>query len=140
MISHYYLLSSFRILHSQKTEKKVVIIVDEYDTPIIHTYKNIELAGRIRDTLSTFYSVIKNRDDKVRFFFITGITKFSNLSIFSQMNNLTDLTFDPKFASAFGYTEEELEENFREYIDEYMFRLDREYDKREDFISAIRDY
>ena len=56
------------------------------------------------------------------------------------MNNLTDLTFDPKFASAFGYTEEELEENFREYIDEYMFRLDREYDKREDFISAIRDY
>ena len=76
----------------------------------------------------------------MRFFFITGITKFSNLSIFSQMNNLTDLTFDERYAAAFGYTEKELEENFREYIDEYMFRLDREYDKREDFISAIRDY
>lgn len=123
-----------------QVEQKVVIIVDEYDTPIIHTYKNIKLADRIRDTLSTFYSVIKNRDEKVRFFFITGITKFSNLSIFSQMNNLTDLTFEPKFAAAFGYTEKEMEENFSEYIDAYMNRKDREYEKREDFIGAVRAY
>ena len=121
-------------------EKKAVIIVDEYDTPIIHTYKKIELADRIRETLSTFYSVIKNTDDKVRFFFITGITKFSNMSIFSQMNNLTDLTFNPKYAAAFGYTEKELEDNFSEYIDLYMSKSDREYEKREDFISAVRDY
>ena len=121
-------------------DKESVIIVDEYDTPIIHTYKDIELADKIRDTLSSFYSVIKNRDDKVRFFFITGITKFSNLSIFSQMNNLTDLTFDERYAAAFGYTEKELEENFSEYIDAYMTRSDREYEKREDFISAIRAY
>ena len=123
-----------------KASKKTVIIVDEYDTPIIHTYKDLEKADRIRDTLSTFYSVIKNRDDKVRFFFITGITKFSNMSIFSQMNNLTDLTFDKDYASAFGYTEEELESNFAEYIDEYMKRGDREYETREEFFSAIRDY
>ena len=123
-----------------KVEKKTVIIIDEYDTPIIHTYKNLELADKIRDTLSTFYSVIKNRDDKVRFFFITGITKFSNMSIFSQMNNLTDLTFSPNYAAAFGYTEKELEANFSEYIDEYMSRSDREYEKREDFVSAIREY
>ena len=123
-----------------QVEQKVVIIVDEYDTPIIHTYKNIEKADRIRDTLSTFYSVIKNRDDKVRFFFITGITKFSNMSIFSQMNNLTDLTFDPAYAAAFGYTEKEMEKNFSEHIDAYMNRSDREYEKREGFISAIRNY
>ncbi len=124
----------------RELDGNAVIIVDEYDTPIIHTYKDIELADKIRDTLSSFYSVIKNRDDKVRFFFITGITKFSNLSIFSQMNNLTDLTFDERYAAAFGYTEKELEENFSEYIDAYMTRSDREYDKREDFISAIRAY
>lgn len=124
----------------RKNKGKYVIIVDEYDTPIIHTYKNIELADRIRETLSTFYSVIKNTDDKIRFFFIAGITKFSNMSIFSQMNNLTDLTFDKRFATAFGYTEKELEENFSDYIDLYMSRSDREYERREDFIDAIRNY
>ncbi len=123
-----------------EVNKKLVIIIDEYDTPIIHTYKNIELVNEIRDCLSSFYSIIKNSDDKVRFFFLTGITKFSNMSIFSQMNNLTDLTFDKNYASAFGYTEEELESNFSEYIDEYMKRDDREYETREEFLSAIRDY
>ncbi len=124
----------------RKLEKKAVIIADEYDSPIIDTYKNIKLADEIRDTLSAFYSVIKNKNEKIRFFFLTGITKFSNMSIFSKMNNLIDLTFDKKYASAFGYTEEELEQNFSEYIDEYMKRDDREYETREEFISAIRDY
>ncbi len=124
----------------KKVRGDAVIIVDEYDTPIIHTYKNIEFADSVRETLSSFYSVIKNRNEKVRFFFLTGITKFSNMSIFSQMNNLIDLTFDPGYASAFGYTEEELESNFSEYIDGYMKRDDREYETREDFIAAIRDY
>ncbi len=123
-----------------EVDKKIVIIVDEYDTPIIHTYKNKDLADKIRDCLSSFYSVIKNTNEKIRFFFLTGITKFSNLSIFSQMNNLTDLTFNPNYASAFGYTEEELLSNFSEYIDEYMSREDKDYETREDFISAIRDY
>ena len=119
---------------------KAVIIVDEYDTPIIHTYTNIELADRIRETLSAFYTVIKNNDDKVRFFFITGITKFSNMSIFSQMNNLNDLTFDKDYATAFGYTENEIETYFSEYIDQYMRCSDREYETREDFLSAVRKY
>ena len=123
-----------------KLKKTAVIIVDEYDYPIIHTYKNLELADKIRDTLSSFYTVIKNTGEKVRFFFITGITKFSNMSIFSQMNNLTDLTFNKDFATAFGYTEEELESNFSEYIDAYMNRPNREYENREDFIEAIRNY
>ena len=123
-----------------KLKKTAVIIVDEYDYTIIHTYKNLELADKIRDTLSSFYTVIKNTGEKVRFFFITGITKFSNMSIFSQMNNLTDLTFNKDFATAFGYTEEELESNFSEYIDAYMNKPNREYENREDFIEAIRNY
>ncbi len=123
-----------------KADKKTVIIVDEYDTPIIHTYKDIKKADRIRETLSTFYSVIKNNDDKVRFFFLTGITKFSNMSIFSQMNNLTDLTFDRNFASAFGYTDTELVDNFSGYIDTYLMSEERKHEKREDFLSAVRAY
>ena len=119
---------------------KVVIIVDEYDYPILHSYKDIDLADKIRDKFSSFYTIIKNTSEKIRFFFITGITKFSNMSIFSQMNNLTDLTFNEDYASVLGYTQEELESNFSEYIDEYMARDDREYEKREDFLDAIREY
>lgn len=124
----------------KKAGKKVVIIVDEYDSPIIDSYMDKKKADRIRDTLSTFYTVIKNNDDKVRFFFITGITKFSNMSIFSKMNNLTDLSLDEDYAAAFGYTQKELEDNFSEYIDAYMERNDREYEIREDFLEAVRDY
>ena len=124
----------------QKSGRMVAIIVDEYDSPIIDSYLDKEKCDRIRDTLSMFYTVIKNNVDKVRFFFITGITKFSNMSIFSKMNNLSDLTFDKNYAAAFGYTQEELEAYFSPYIDEYMKREDREYETREDFLEAVRDY
>lgn len=130
------MLSSFL----DQTEKKAVIIVDEYDSPLIDTYLDREKSDKIRDTLSTFYTVIKNNDDKVRFFFITGITKFSNMSIFSRMNNLTDLSMDEDYAAAFGYTQEELESNFSDYIDAYMMRTDREYETRSDFLDAVKDY
>lgn len=120
--------------------KKVVIIIDEYDSPIIDSYMDKEKCDKIRDTLSTFYTVIKNNNDKVRFFFLTGITKFSNMSIFSKMNNLTDLSLDEDYATAFGYTQEELEYYFSDHIDEYMKREDREYEEREDFLEAVKDY
>ena len=130
------MLSSFL----EQTEKRVVIIVDEYDSPIIDSYMDKEKSDRIRDTLSTFYTVIKNNDEKVRFFFLTGITKFSNMSIFSKMNNLTDLTMNEDYAATFGYTQEELETYFSDYIDEYMSRSDREYETRKEFLEAVRDY
>ncbi len=76
----------------------------------------------------------------MRFFFITGITKFSNMSIFSKMNNLTDLSMNDDYAAAFGYTQEELEDYFSDYIDEYMEREDREYETREEFLEAVRNY
>ncbi len=130
------MLSSFL----DQIEMKAVIIIDEYDSPIIDSYLDKEKCDRIRNTLSTFYTVIKNNDDKVRFFFITGITKFSNMSIFSKMNNLTDLSMNDDYAAAFGYTQEELEAYFSAYIDEYMNRDDREYETREEFLEAVRDY
>ncbi len=132
--------SSMLLEFLRKTKKEAVIIIDEHDAPIRRTYKNVELRESIRETLSFFYNVIKNTDEKIRFFFMTGVTKYTCMTIFSGFNNVTDITFDPDYASEFGYTEEELESNFSEYIDEYMKRKDREYETREEFLSAVRVY
>lgn len=123
-----------------KADKRPVIIIDEFDAPIIHTIDDRNLCERIRQTFSAFYSVIKNRNEDVRFLFITGVTKLSNLSIFSAMNNLRDISMDPGYAGMYGYTEEELEANFSEYIDAYIERDDREYATRDEFLEAVRDY
>ena len=119
-------------------DKNVVIIVDDYDAPIIHTYEDTEKADKIKDTISTFYSVIKNTGEKIRFVFITGVVRLT--SVLYAINNITDITFDENYTAAFGYTEEELLSSFSSYIDEYMERDDREYETREDFLDAIREY
>ena len=124
----------------EQSESKVVIIIDEYDTPIIHASKDSEKLKRIDDSLGSFCSVIKNTDEKVRFLFITGITMRSDRFFLREMNNLTDITFDRDYASAFGYTEKEVEANFSEYIDAYLMSEEREYKTKEEFLSAVRDY
>ena len=96
--------------------KKVVILIDEYDKPIIDNIENPAEAIRSRDTLKGFYGVIKAMDQYLRFVFITGISKFSRVGIFSDMNNLADLTMVPRFATALGLTDEELRHNFAEHI------------------------
>ena len=123
-----------------KLEKKAVILVDEYDYPFLHTYRDRELSNSICNTLNSFYSVIKSCSGKIRFFYVTGITGFSSLSTLSEMNGMTDLSMDEDYAAMFGYTEKELESYFGDYIDEYMSREDREYTEREEFIEAVRNY
>ena len=117
---------------------KVVIIIDEYDYPLVHTAGDTNLYERIKNTFSTFYSVIKNTDEKIRFVFITGVVRLT--SVLYAINNITDITLDENYAVAFGYTEDELLSNFSSYIDEYMARDDREYETRENFLDAIREY
>ena len=123
----------------KKTGKPVVIIIDEYDRPFTSKENgSSEFFTSVRSVLNDFYSVIKNQSRYVRFFFITGVVKLANLSIFSAMNNLTDLSMLPEFASAFGYTEGELEEYFGEGIDEYV---EAHPDvKRNDFKARIKAY
>ncbi len=99
-------------------EQRVVILIDEYDKPILDNINNIEEAKAIRDTLKRFYGAIKSLDAHHRFVFITGISKFSRVGIFSDMNNLNDITMSPHFATALGITEDELEQNFQEHIAE----------------------
>jgi len=103
----------------RKTGKRVVVLIDEYDNPIISSLKNIEIANKNRDVLSNFYQVLKSCDEYLKFIFLTGVTKFSKTSIFSGLNNLTDITLDSNFSTICGYSQEELEECFKEYINKF---------------------
>lgn len=100
----------------QSEQKQVVILVDEYDYPIIDNIENGAEAERIRDVLKGFYTVVKALDSHVRFLFLTGVTKFSRVGIFSGLNNLTDLSLDARFAALPGITRAEIATNLSEYI------------------------
>lgn len=101
----------------QKTGEKIAILIDEYDNPLTSTL-SVKEGKEIRECVSELYGYLKPCAEMIHFLFITGITRFSNQSIFSKLNNLRDLTFDPDFSTAFGYTQHELEECFREGIEE----------------------
>ena len=98
-------------LHRQ-TGQRVAVLVDEYDKPILDTLERPEVARANRDYLRGLYGVIKDSDAHVRFAFLTGITKFSKVNLFSQLNNLTDLTLDPVYSSICGYSEGDLDAVF----------------------------
>ena len=120
---------------------EMVIIIDEYDDPLITvTLRNKPFLDDIREAFNSFYKTIKKNAGKVRFFFMTGVVKLSNLSIFSAMNNLVDLSMDKEFAGAFGYTDEELDEYFGEGIDEYLEANPGVYESREEFREKIKSY
>lgn len=98
-----------------KQAGKVILLIDEYDKPIID-YLGTQTAEQHRSELKKLYSVIKESDPHIEFMMITGISKFSKVSIFSELNNLTDITFHKRYARLTGITQEELEENFKEEI------------------------
>jgi hypothetical protein len=101
----------------KKGGERVVILVDEYDKPLIDNLSKEEIYPEVKRTLHDFYQVIKASDEHVRFVFLTGVSQFSGLSIFSGLNNLNNITMNAKYASICGYTQEELEINFKEYIE-----------------------
>jgi len=104
------------LIEKLSAKNKVVVLIDEYDKPILGNIKNVEECEKIRDVLKAFYSVIKSSDPYLRFVLLTGVSKFSKVSVFSDLNNLKDLTMDAAFDSLCGYTQEELESNFPEAI------------------------
>ena len=125
----------------EQIDGRAAIIIDEFDAPITSALSvGAEHAGMISAVLSDLFSVIKNCSEHIRFFFITGVTKLANISIFSSLNNLTDLSMDPHFADAFGYTEAELLEYFGEAIDEHFSEHCDEYGTKEHFIDLIREH
>ena len=101
----------------QQSGKQVVILVDEYDKPLLQTMGvNEALNEHYRNTLKAFYSVIKTCDEYIRFAFLTGVTKFSKISIFSDLNNLKDISLHESYAGICGMTQKELEVNFQPEI------------------------
>lgn len=95
-----------------KYQTKVVILIDEYDKPILDNLENDDIALQMRDGLRDFYSVIKAQDANIRFAMLTGVSKFSKINLFSGLNNLLDVTLDEKFSAICGYTQNELEDVF----------------------------
>ncbi|MFA5480050.1 MAG: AAA family ATPase, partial [Candidatus Muiribacteriota bacterium] len=100
----------------KKFNKRVVILVDEYDKPILDNIENKVVAREIRDELKGFYSVIKDADEYLKFVFLTGVSKFSKVNLFSGLNNLNDITINQNYATICGYTQSELEKNFKEHL------------------------
>ena len=96
----------------QRTGKQVVILIDEYDKPLMDALHLPELYETYRGILQAFYSVIKNCDAYLRFVFLTGVSRFGKLTIFSGLNSLMDITMDDRYAGICGITEEELLQNF----------------------------
>ena len=101
---------------SAGSSQKVVILIDEYDKPILDNINRRDYAVAIRDYLRGFYEVFKGLDEHIRFFFMTGVSKFSRVSLFSGLNNLKDLSLYPEFGSLLGYTELEILESFSDYL------------------------
>ena len=109
------------------TESEVVLLVDEYDAPLTAVLNDSNEFEDRRKVLSNFYLTVKSCDGKFRFIFITGVTYYSHTSIFSAFNNLKDLTLDLRYGALLGYTSEELELYFGEYIDNAVEVLNKKY-------------
>ena len=108
-------------------ERAVVLLVDEYDAPLTAVLNDSNEFEDRRKILSNFYMTVKSFQVKFRFIFITGVTYYSHTSIFSAFNHLTDLTLDSEYGALLGYTSEELEKYFSEYIDNAVETLNRKF-------------
>jgi Predicted AAA-ATPase/PD-(D/E)XK nuclease superfamily len=125
------------IIKLSQKNGKVVLLVDEYDKPIIDFLEEgtIEQCKINRDILRDFYGVVKNADEYLEFVFITGISKFSKVSIFSHLNNLKDITLSERYATLTGYTQEELEFYFDDYLKAIEVKLNL---SREDLLNHMK--
>ncbi|PNK13129.1 hypothetical protein CEP07_17455, partial [Cylindrospermopsis raciborskii S01] len=97
--------------------ERVVVLVDEYDKPILDNIDNPNIAAEMREGLKNLYSVLKSQDANLQFVFMTGVTKFSKVSLFSGINQLTDITIDKQYSSICGYTETDLQEFFGDHLE-----------------------
>ena len=100
----------------EKTGRRVVVLVDEYDKPLLQAIGNDALQTEYRNTLKAFYGALKSCDRYIRFAFLTGVTKFGKVSVFSDLNNLFDISFDQRYSTICGITEAELHANFDEGV------------------------
>lgn len=115
----------------------VVLLIDEYDKPIIDYLDDLPQVSKNREVLKSFYSVIKEADPFLHFVLITGVSKFSKVSIFSDLNNLEDITISEQFNALAGYTQADVEKYFAERIDAMV---DAGYESREALLAHVREW
>ena len=113
----------------EKTGQRVVILVDEYDKPMLQAIGNEELTEEYRKTLKAFYSVLKTQDGYIKFGFLTGVTKFGKVSVFSDLNNLNDISMDARYQTICGITEDEIHRYFEKPLNELAEAYDISYDE-----------
>jgi hypothetical protein len=107
----------------KKYNQKVVILIDEYDKPILNNIDNPETAKIMRSFLRGLYEQLKENDEYIRFAFLTGISKFSKASIFSGLNQIKDISLMKRYADSCGYTQEDIETSFKEYLKDVNLEL-----------------
>jgi len=120
----------------RKTNKKVVVLIDEYDQPILSNLQNKDL-DTIQEDLGSFYQILKTNDKFIKFIFITGISKFAHVSVCSKLNNLDDLTLVDEFNGICGYLQDDLEANFQDYIQKLANKFKYSYIDAIDEIKAF---
>ena len=121
----------------RKTGKQVVVLIDEYDAPLLDVAHEKEKLDELRNTMRNFYSPLKGNESMLRFVFLTGITKFSQLSIFSELNNITNVSMDVPYAGICGITKEELLTQMSDDIDALAEHLEL---SREKTIQELKDH
>ena len=121
----------------QKTGKQVVVLIDEYDAPLLDVAHEKEKLDELRNTMRNFYSPLKGNESMLRFVFMTGITKFSQLSIFSELNNIKNVSMDEPYAGICGITKEELLTQMSDDIDVLAGHLEL---SREETIQELKDH
>ncbi|MBR4603766.1 MAG: AAA family ATPase, partial [Kiritimatiellae bacterium] len=110
------LANAIAALASRSETGQVVVLIDEYDDPVAKALKDPALAVAIRDRLAAFYAQLKDRTNLVRFAMITGVSKFTKISVFSTLSNMVDISFEGEYAAMLGYTDAELDEYFAEHM------------------------
>ena len=124
------------IIELSKKSGNAVVIIDEYDSPLLSTIDQENLNAKLREELKGFYTVIKQNERYLRFAFITGVTKFAQISMFSGMNQPNDISMDPEYCDICGITQEELESFFAPEIDSYAGTQGG----RENYLKKLKDY
>ncbi len=127
------------LIEKLSEKERVVILIDEYDKPIIEFIETAEtkIALENRKVLKKFYSVLKSADEYTRFVFITGVSKFSRMSIFSDLNNLNDITIDDNFSALLGITHDELLTHFADHIDRLCKKMNM---PKNDFLGHVKQW
>ena len=129
----------------EQTGEKVVILIDEYDAPMLDSINDLELQDYIRERIRNLFSPLKAKEQLLRFVFLTGISKFSQLSVFSELNNLQQLTFDPNYEGVCGITEEELLTTWKPDIEWLLERTNRIFSRwniqysYDDIVKKLKD-